>query len=99
MKAVACPPDAVLRAYADLLDQVFLFLRGRSRAKALDHDELFDLADALHNIGGIVADYGAWADDEKYRQLYLRPFDRKWGNESMRLEEYLQSRLDEHLKK
>jgi hypothetical protein len=99
MKAVVHPPDAVLRAYADLLNQVFLFLRGRSHDKGLDQEELFDLADALHNIGGILADYGAWTDDEKYRRLYLRPFDRKWGNKSIRLEEFLQSRLDEHLKK
>ena len=98
MKPVIHPPDALLRAYADLLNQVFLFLRGRSHDKALDQEELFDLADALHNIGGILADYGAWTDDEKYRRLYLRPFDRKWGRKSLRLEEFLQSRLDEHLK-
>jgi hypothetical protein len=99
MKPVVHPPDAVLRAYADLLNQVFHFLRGRSRNKALDQEELFDLADALHNIGGILADYGAWTDDEKYRQLYLRPFDRKWGNKSIGLEEFLQTRLEQHLKK
>jgi hypothetical protein len=98
MKPVVHPPDVVLRAYADLLNQVFLFLRCRSHDKALDQDELFDLADALHNIGGILADYSAWTDDEKYRRLYLRPFDRKWGNKSIRLEEYLQSRLDEYSK-
>jgi hypothetical protein len=69
MKPVVHPPDAVLRAYADLLNQVFLFLRGRSHDKSLDQEELFDLADALHNIGGVLADYGAWTDDEKYRRL------------------------------
>src|SRR5262249_29098269 len=99
MKSVVHPPDAALRADAGLLHQVFLFLRGRSHDKALDQEELFDLADALHNIGGIVADYGAWTDDETYRRLYLRPFDQKWGNKSLRLEEFLQSRLDEHSKK
>jgi hypothetical protein len=66
---------------------------GAVRTIKLDQEELFDLADALHNIGGILADYGAWTADEKYRQLYLRPFDRKWGNESLRLEAFLQSRL------
>jgi hypothetical protein len=99
MKPVVHPPDAVLRAYADLLNQVFLFLRGRSHDKALDQEELFDLAETLHNIGGILADYGAWTDDEKYRRLYLRPFDKKWGSESLRLEEFLQSRLVEHSRK
>jgi hypothetical protein len=99
MKTVVHPPDAVLRAYADLLNQVFLFLRSRSHHIALNQEELFDLGDALHNIGVIFADYGAWTDDENYRPLYLRPFDRKWGNQSIRLEEFLQSRLEEHLKK
>jgi hypothetical protein len=86
----------VLRAYADLLNQVFLFLRGRSHHKALGQEELFDLADALHNIAGILVDYGACTDDEKYRRLYLRPFDRKWENKSIRLEEFLQFKLDEN---
>lgn len=97
MKPAVHPPDAVLRAYADLLNQVFLFLRCRSRDKAPD-EELFDLADALHIIGCILIDYGAWADDERYRRLYLRPFDRKWRDKSIRLEEFLQSRLDEYSK-
>jgi hypothetical protein len=80
MKPVVHPPDAVLRAYADLLNQVFLLLRGCSHDRALDEEELFDLAGALDNIGGILADYGAWTDDEKYRRLYLRPNGarRKW---------------------
>jgi hypothetical protein len=98
MKPVIHPPDAVLRAYADLLNQVFLFLRGRSHDKALDQEELFDLADALHNIAGILAGYGVWTDDEKYRRLYLRPFDRKWEKKSIRLEEFLQSKLNEYSK-
>src|SRR5262249_57151683 len=51
MKPVAHPPDANLRAYADLLNQVFLFLRGRSHDNALDQEHLFDLADALHQKG------------------------------------------------
>jgi hypothetical protein len=99
MKPIGHQPDAVLRAYADLLNWVFLYLRGRSHGKGLDSEELFDLADALHNIGGVLADYGAWTDDEKYRQLYLRPFDQKWGAKGLRLEQFLQSRLDEYSKK
>ena len=58
MKPVHHPPDAILRAYADLLDQVFLFLRARSHDKGLDPKQLFDLADAMHNISAILADYG-----------------------------------------
>ena len=99
MKPVVHPPDAILRAYADLLNQVFLFLRSRSHNWALDQEEVFDLADAMHNIGGILADYGAWTDAEKYRRLCLRHFDQKWGDKSFRLGEFPQSRLDEHSKK
>src|SRR5262249_10847047 len=98
MRPVIHPPDTVLQAYADLVNQAFVYLRCRSRDIALDQEEIFDLADALHNIGGIFADYGTWTDDEKYRRLYLRPFDRKWGDKGLRLEEFLQSRLDEHSK-
>jgi hypothetical protein len=77
MKPLRHPPDAILRAYADLLNQVFLFLRCRSEDKTIDQQELFDLADALHNIGSLVVDYGSWTDDERYRRPYLRPFDEK----------------------
>jgi hypothetical protein len=98
MKPVNHPPDAVLRAYADLPNQVFLFLRGRSHDHALDQEALFDLVDAMHNSSGIIVHYGSWTDDEKYRRLYLRPFDEKWGKKSLRLEQFLQSRLEEYLK-
>ena len=98
MKPVRHPPEAVLRAYADLVNQVFLFLRGRSSASKIDKDELQALSDAMHNIGGIFTDYGGWTDDEKYRDLYLRPFDAQWGKSSFRLEAYLQLRLEEHLR-
>ncbi|HMF18403.1 MAG TPA: hypothetical protein VKE98_14430 [Gemmataceae bacterium] len=96
MKPVVHPPDAILRAYGDLINQVFLFLRASSHH--IDHAELFDLADAMHNVATIVMDYGAWTDDKKYREYYLRPFDAKWGKTSIQLEQYLESRLQEHLK-
>jgi hypothetical protein len=93
VKPINHPPDAVLRAYCDLITQVFLVLRIRSHDKEFNREELFDLADAMHNISGIIADYGSWTDDEKYRRLYLRPFDAKWGNNSICLEQFIESRL------
>lgn len=96
MKSVQHPPEVVLRAYADLVNQVFLFLRGRSHASKLDQEEIHALADAMHNVGGIFADYGAWTDDEKYRELYLRPFDAQWGKSAFRLEDFLECRLREY---
>lgn len=98
MKAVRHPPDAVLRAYGDLLNEVFMFLRGMSRTQAINCEELFDLADAMHNIAGIIVDYGEWTDDKKYRKLYLEPFDEKWGSKSFRLVDYLDARLQAHLR-
>ncbi len=93
LKAVQHPPEAVLRAYADLVNQVFLYLRYHSHSSALDPDELHALGDAMHNVGGIFSDYGAWADDSKYRELYLRPFDAQWGKRVFGLEAFLESRL------
>jgi hypothetical protein len=91
MKPVLHPPDAVIRAYGDLLQHVFIYVRFRS--SEINSQELFDLADAMHNVASIITDYGDWTDDERYRELYLRPFDAKWGAQSIRLEEVLESRL------
>jgi hypothetical protein len=49
----------------------------------------------MHNVAAIMTDYGAWVDDEQYRERYLRPFDKKWNG---RLEQFLESRLEEHTK-
>jgi len=94
MRPVCHPPDPILRAYADLLNQLFLSLRGRSHSRRIDLEELHDLADAMHNIGAIFADYGDWTDDDKYRELYLRPFDEKWRKKFFRLEQFLDERLN-----
>ncbi len=96
MKAPQLPPTPILRAYADLVNQVFLFLRGRSHAAKIDPEEIQALADAMHNVGGIFSDYGAWTDDAKYRELYLRPFDVCWGKRAIRLEEFLDARIRHH---
>jgi hypothetical protein len=98
MKPVQHPPEVVLRAYADLVNQVFLFLRSRSHTSKSEQQEIQALADAMHNVGSIFSDYGAWTDDKKYRALYLRPFDSQWGRSTFRLEEYLDGRLQEYLR-
>ena len=98
MKPIIHPPDAILRAYGDLTTQVFVYLRNRSHNNGVSPEELFDLADAMHNVAAIVTDYGVWTDDERYREWYLRPFDQKWGAKSIRLEECLETLLHEHSK-
>jgi len=88
--AASC--EAVLSTYGDLLQHAFVYLR--ACAHSISSEELFDLADAMHNIASVITDYGSWTDDERYRELFLRPFDAKWGNSGIRLEGYLQSRLE-----
>jgi hypothetical protein len=95
MKPLRLPPDTVLRAYMDLLGQVFLFLRGRSR-NGIDSGELFALADALHNVPELLTDYGAWVNDTKFRELYLRPFDERWAAKAFSLEEFLDRQLQSY---
>jgi hypothetical protein len=72
------------------LRKVFLFLRSRPS----DPEFLFALGDALHNIEGVLVSYGTWTDDEDFRRLYLRPFDRRWGSLGLRLEDALDSAED-----
>ena len=96
MKPIQHPPDVIFRAYADLVYQVFLYLRSHSGELATNQEGLHDLADAMHNIGDFFTNYGAWIDDEQYRLYYLRPFDKKWGASMFGLEEFLEQRLRVH---
>jgi hypothetical protein len=97
-RLVTHPPDAVLRAYCDLLSEVLVFQRGLSIMPDVGEDEASDLADAMHNIGSLLVDYGVCFDDQQYRELYLRPFDRRWAHEGFGLEQFLESRLSRYSK-
>ncbi len=92
MKPVRHPPDEILRAYAELVNHTFLFVRAHSGSPK-DADVVHALADAMHNVGAIFTDYGDWPDDEKYRTAYLRPFDAQWAQRAFSLEGFLESRL------
>ena len=91
MKPVCHPPESILRAYCKLTNHVFVVLRLNSHNSELDHKWLFDLANAMHNVGDLIAHYGDWVDDERYREFYLRPFDQKWPGPQLEqlLERYL----------
>lgn len=86
-------PDPVHRAYVDLVAAAFLYFRENIGQQTSNKDELHDLADALHNISGILGDYGSWIDDIKYREMYLRPYDSVWAKNGYGLEGYLDARL------
>ena len=83
-------------AYADLVSRVFLDL-GNHVFK--EEEQLHDLGDALHNISGILGRYAEWIDDEKYRNLYLRPYDMRWGDRGLALETFLQERIAHYSKR
>jgi hypothetical protein len=94
MKSPSLPPDRILTAYARLIDRAFAYIRSKSFINDDKvRDQIGDLADALHNVSGILTDYGGWTDDERFRELYLRPFDRKWGKEVFRMERFLEQEL------
>ena len=93
MEPIVHPPDAILKAYSDLLANAFVFLRCLSHSGAVARQEMHDLGYALHNISGLLVHYGFPLDDEKYREWYLRPFDKKWGHQGFGLEQFLESRL------
>jgi hypothetical protein len=95
-RPIHLPPEPVLRAYMDLLYQSFLFVRGRTNSKNVNPAELHALADALHNLPSMLLDYGGWTDDERYRDLYLRPFDARWGAGAFSLEMFVQDKIREY---
>jgi len=77
----------------ELLGQMFLFLRGRSNPGGIESEELFALADALHNVPSLLTNYGDWIDDEKFREVFLRPFDRRWSVKAFSLEQFLNRQM------
>jgi len=79
-------PDHLQFAYAKLTEYVFCHIRNGT---ITEPHQLRDLADAMHNVSGILADYGSWVDDSKYRELYLRHYDQVWGHLGLKLEQCL----------
>ena len=87
--------EIIQLAYSDLVSEVFLHLRNGSFNEG---SQLHDLGDALHNVSGILGSYGTWIDDENYRELYLRPYDKRWGSKGLVLEDFLIERIAVHTK-
>jgi len=73
---------------------VFVHLRNYDATQA-EREEIADLGDALHNLAQFLTEYGEWIDDEKFRKLFIRPFDEKWGDSSINLEKILKHELKE----
>jgi hypothetical protein len=92
-RVIARAADPVYRAYLDLVVDAFLYFRSHVGQNTANQEELRDLADALHNISGILGDYGAWIDDMKYREMYLRRYDNQWAKEGFGLERFIDERV------
>ncbi len=82
--------QVIIKAYADLVAEVFLRLRNGHFAA---DEQLRDLGDALHNISGILGEYGTWIDDAGYRRLYLRRYDSRWADKGLALEKFFDERM------
>lgn len=84
-------PEQIHFAYTRLVEIVFINIRNNT---IKNKEQLRDLAAALHNIGGILTAYGTWVDDAKFRQLYLQPYDKKWGQNGLNLEKSIAGLID-----
>ncbi len=89
------PPESVLRAYLHLLHRAFLFLRVPWAGQPAELAARRDLADALHNVPSMLQKYDAWISDEKFRRIYLRSFDKRWGQEIFSLEKTIEENIDQ----
>jgi hypothetical protein len=89
------PPELLLRAYLDLIHTVFVDLRSSARMGESHGEYVYSLAQAMHNISSLIGRYDCgYVNDEKYRRMYLQPFDELWrGKDGSPIQ--LQFELDE----
>lgn len=96
------PPEQLHRAYLYLVYQVFVLIRSSGRLGAEQGAFATDLADAMHNVTDLLSHYGdGWLDDQKFRKLYLRPFDERWSDHpagGVSLEAILNQFMDENVR-
>ena len=52
----------------------------------------------MHNVPEMLTNYGEWMDDSKFREMYLRPFDRRWAHQAFNLEKFLNDRILQYSK-
>jgi len=69
-------PEPYMTAVAYLLYEVSLFLR--SYHAQLEERQLFDLADAIHNLPMSLVAYNPECDIHFVRDLFLSRYDSKW---------------------
>jgi hypothetical protein len=73
------PPDLLHRAYLNLVYQSFIMIRSSGRLGLEQGAFTTELADAMHNVVDLITHYDeSWLNDQKFRKMYLRPFDERW---------------------
>ena len=78
---LSLPPEELLRACLSLIHRVFVDIRSSGRFGDKQGRYVEDMADAMHNVSSLIANYGTgWLTDEKFRSIYLRNFDTRWAN-------------------
>lgn len=75
-KPKSIPPEPYFSGALYLLYMVALFIR--NDASKIEKEQLSDLGDAIHNVPESLTEYGHYFDEQKIRDMYLAPYDRKW---------------------
>ncbi len=76
-KPTELAPEPAFTAYHHMLCEVMLSLRARP---TVGPDQLFDLADALHNVPEFLTRNRGWSEAD-FRRVYLQPYDDKWASD------------------
>ena len=78
-------PQVIREALGHVLYCSFLFIRCIRGLTDIPKDKrediLHDLADALHNVPGVMEHYHEKHDAEYLVAYFFRPFDRKWEDQ------------------
>ena len=79
--------ERLVRAYLEVLREVALYVRLRSRGeRRLCDDELHDIMDAIHNVPAAIIGEDQWFTPERMREFEFGDYDDKWSDKGgMRL--------------
>jgi hypothetical protein len=51
----------------------------RNCSDRIPPEQLFALADAIHEIPSALIEYGVFIDEKEIRENFLAPYDRRWA--------------------
>lgn len=99
-RPLCLPPEPLLRAYLELIHSVFVDLRSSKRFGEEQEQYVYDLADAMHNIGFLIGEYDrGWLNDQKFRSMEIAGFDERWKDRGgLQLAQVLDGALEGYLR-